>query len=84
MVSLDSSSAIDAVGKDITNLPERMKNWLQSEVFIQRGLRVQYIVNYLGQVEAILSYASHRARSALPISLAGAELPHPSSASIKC
>ncbi len=40
-----------------------MKNWLRLEAFIQRGYRAQYIVNYLAQVEAILSYAAHKAQT---------------------
>jgi hypothetical protein len=49
--------------KDVTTLHNTIKNWLRLEAFIQRGYRAQYIVSYLGQVEAILSYASHKAKS---------------------
>jgi uncharacterized lipoprotein YddW (UPF0748 family) len=54
---------IDSVYKDVASLHNTMKEWLRLEAFIQRGYRAQYIVSYLGQVEAILSYASHKARS---------------------
>jgi DNA-binding FrmR family transcriptional regulator len=54
---------IDGVLKDITGLHSTIREWLRLEAFIQRGYRAQYIVNYLGQVEAILSYASHKVRT---------------------
>lgn len=69
-----SAAQIDAVVSDITNLHESVKNWLRLEAFIQRGYRAQYIVNYLGQVEAILNYASHKAKFAMPTSVAGNKL----------
>ena len=46
---------IEAVNKDVTALHSAIKEWLRLEAFIQRGFRAEYIVNYLGQVEAILS-----------------------------
>lgn len=58
-----SADQIDAALKDVSNLHNTMKNWLRLEAFIQRGYRANYIVSYLSQVEAILSYASHKARS---------------------
>ncbi|MBS1955498.1 MAG: family 10 glycosylhydrolase [Cyanobacteria bacterium SZAS-4] len=61
--SKSSPDAIEAVLKDVTTLHNTIKNWLRLEAFIQRGFRAQYIVSYLGQVEAILSYASHKAKS---------------------
>ncbi len=61
--SKSSPEAIEAVLKDVTTLHNTIKNWLRLEAFIQRGFRAQYIVSYLGQVEAILSYASHKAKS---------------------
>lgn len=57
-----SASEIDSVNKDIERLHNTVKEWLRLEAFIQRGYRAQYIANYLGQVEAILSYASHKAK----------------------
>jgi len=75
MHSLNNKSTpdqLEAVNKDVTNLHNTIREWLRLEAFIQRGFRAQYIVNYLGQVEAILSYASHRAR-ALNNTLAGTE-----------
>ncbi|CAN5626426.1 family 10 glycosylhydrolase [soil metagenome] len=61
--SKSSPEAIESVLKDVTTLHNTIKNWLRLEAFIQRGFRAQYIVSYLGQVEAILSYASHKAKS---------------------
>ncbi len=60
----------------MNNLHETIKNWLRLEAFVQRGFRAQYIVGYLGQVEAILSYAAHKGRSGglVPTSVAGATL----------
>ncbi len=55
---------IDNVLKDVTALHSTVKEWLRLEAFIQRGFRAQYIANYLSQVEAILSYAAQRARTA--------------------
>ena len=57
-----SASELDDLHHNISNLHETVKNWLRLEAFIQRGYRAQYIVNYLTQVEAILSYASHKAK----------------------
>ncbi len=57
-----SSQKLDKVREDVSHLHTTVKEWLRLEAFIQRGFRAQYIVNYLSQVEAILSYASHRAR----------------------
>jgi hypothetical protein len=53
---------IEVVQKDVTRLHDSIKEWLRLEAFIQRGFRAQYIVNYLSQVEAILSYAAHKAK----------------------
>ncbi|HEY9785584.1 MAG TPA: family 10 glycosylhydrolase [Candidatus Obscuribacterales bacterium] len=68
-----TSDEIDNVLKDVTSLHGTVKNWLRLEAFIQRGFRAQYIASYLGQVEAILAYASHKQKSQQP-ALAG-ELP---------
>lgn len=59
-----SDSDIDGVLKDVVSLHSTLKEWLRLEAFIQRGFRAQYIANYLSQVEAILTYASQRARTA--------------------
>jgi len=74
--SHSSPAEIEAVCKDVSSLHETIKNWLRLEAFIQRGYRAQYIVSYLGQVEAILSYAAHKGRtgSNTPTSVAGADL----------
>jgi hypothetical protein len=61
--SKSSAEEIDSINKDVITLHETVKNWLRLEAFIQRGFRAQYIVNYLGQVEAILAYASHKAHT---------------------
>lgn len=58
-----TSTDIDGARKDVTNLHSTVKEWLRLEAFIQRGFRARYIVDYLGQVEAILSYASHKAKN---------------------
>ena len=58
-----STEQIEELRKDVIGLHETMKNWLRLEAFIQRGYRAQYIVNYLAQVEAILSYAAHKAQT---------------------
>ncbi|HEY9713384.1 MAG TPA: family 10 glycosylhydrolase [Chroococcales cyanobacterium] len=72
-----TAEQIEAVNKDVTNLHNTIKEWLRLEAFIQRGFRAQYIANYLGQVEAILSYSSHKAR-ALSNSLADTQQPQTS------
>jgi uncharacterized lipoprotein YddW (UPF0748 family) len=58
-----SADQIDAVLKDVTALHKTITDWLRLEAFAQRGYRAQYIVSYLGQVEAMLSYASHKTRT---------------------
>jgi len=58
------SDEIDTVLKDVTTLHATCKEWLRLEAFIQRGFRAQYIANYLNQVEAILSYARQRSKTA--------------------
>lgn len=57
-----ASEKIDRIREDVSHLHNTVKEWLRLEAFIQRGFRAQYIVSYLSQVEAILSYASHRAK----------------------
>lgn len=59
-----SVGEVDAVLKDVVSLHSTLKEWLRLEAFIQRGFRAQYIANYLSQVEAILTYASQRAKTA--------------------
>jgi uncharacterized lipoprotein YddW (UPF0748 family) len=60
--SSSSATDIESVYKDVSALHSQIKEWLRLEAFIQRGFRAQYIVSYLGQVEAILSYAAHKAK----------------------
>lgn len=54
---------IDGALKEVTSLHGTVKEWLRLEAFIQRGFRARYIVDYLSQVEAILAYASHKAKN---------------------
>ena len=54
---------LEAVNHDVNSLHNTIREWLRLEAFIQRGYRAQYIVNYLAQVEAILSYASHKMKA---------------------
>jgi hypothetical protein len=69
--SKSTAPAIESVNKDVSTLHEAVKNWLRLEAFIQRGYRAQYIVNYLAQVEAMLSYASHKVHCMTATSVAG-------------
>jgi uncharacterized lipoprotein YddW (UPF0748 family) len=57
------ASQIAEVNEQVKNLHKLVSEWLRLEAFIQRGYRAQYIVSYLGQMEAILTYASHRAQA---------------------
>jgi hypothetical protein len=54
---------LDCVSKEIISLHKMIKEWLRLEAFVQRGFRAQYIANYLSQVEAIMSYAAHKAKT---------------------
>jgi hypothetical protein len=58
-----SGADIVEAQKAVANLSSTVKNWLRIEAFVQRGFRAQYITSYLSQLEAILSYASHRAKT---------------------
>lgn len=58
-----SADEITRVDKAIRTLHANTQDWLRLEAFIQRGFRAQYIASYLAQVEAILSYAAHRAKT---------------------
>jgi uncharacterized lipoprotein YddW (UPF0748 family) len=58
-----SADDLDAVHKQVTNLQSLVREWLRIEAFVQRGFRAQYIVSYLQQVDAILAYATHKART---------------------
>lgn len=57
-----TDAEIESVKKQVTSLHSTVKDWLRLEAFIERGFRAQYIVTYLDQLEAILSYAAQRAR----------------------
>lgn len=52
---------IDGVKKQVIHLHSLIKDWLRIDAFAQRGFRAQYIISYLGQIESILTYASHKA-----------------------
>lgn len=56
-----TAQEIADVNKNVVNLQNNVRNWLRIEAFVQRGYRAQYISSYLSQVQAILSYASHKA-----------------------
>jgi len=56
------ASDIDSIEKQVAGLHATVKDWLRLEAFIERGFRAQYIAHYLGQLEAILSYAGQRAK----------------------
>jgi uncharacterized lipoprotein YddW (UPF0748 family) len=63
--SLSSKSSAEELSdavKQVSNLQNDIKNWLRIEAFIQRGYRAQYIVSYLTQVQAILTYAFHQTK----------------------
>jgi uncharacterized lipoprotein YddW (UPF0748 family) len=47
----------------VTALETSVKDWLRIEAFAQRGYRAQYITSYLSQLEAILNYAAHQAKT---------------------
>lgn len=52
---------IDKVKQAVLHLHALTKDWLRIDAFAQRGFRAQYIISYLGQIESILTYASHKA-----------------------
>lgn len=54
---------INNVRQHVNELSHQVKEWLRIEAFAQRGFRAQYIINYLSQVESILTYAAHRIQS---------------------
>lgn len=58
-----SAEEIADVNKNVVNLQSMVRDWLRIEAFVQRGFRAQYITSYLSQVQAILSYAGHRAKT---------------------
>lgn len=66
---------IDAVAKQIISLHATVKDWLRLEAFIERGFRAQYIANYLGQLEAILSYSSTKAKFQEQVTTGGGPIP---------
>jgi uncharacterized lipoprotein YddW (UPF0748 family) len=61
--SASTPEEIDGVLHEVVALHNSIREWLRLEAFIQRGFRAQYIANYLGQVEAILSYGAKRVRT---------------------
>lgn len=69
-----SAQDIAEANKNVINLQNMVRDWLRIEAFVQRGFRAQYITSYLSQVQAILSYAAHHAKTQLQ-SIGGD--PHP-------
>lgn len=69
MHSLRANASADEIAEAnrlVTNLQATIKEWLRIEAFVQRGFRAQYITSYLTQVEAILAYAAHKAKTQNP------------------
>lgn len=60
-----TASANDYVeaNKAVSNLQSMVRDWLRIEAFVQRGFRAQYITGYLSQLQAVLSYAEHKAKT---------------------
>jgi hypothetical protein len=58
-----SSDELADANKQVTNLQQQVRDWLRIEAFVQRGFRAQYITGYLQQLQAVLSYATQRAKS---------------------
>jgi uncharacterized lipoprotein YddW (UPF0748 family) len=58
-----SAQEIADAQKAVSNLENSVKDWLRIEAFVQRGYRAQYIVSYLSQLEAVLSYAAHKSQT---------------------
>lgn len=58
-----SGEELAEVNAHVKSLESAIREWLRIEAFAQRGFRAQYIVSYLGQVRAILSYAAHKAKT---------------------
>jgi hypothetical protein len=58
-----SAEDIGDVNKNVTSLQNMVRDWLRIEAFVQRGFRAQYITSYLSQLQAILNYAGHKAKT---------------------
>lgn len=58
-----SHDQIDVTKTEVKALAHELKEWLRIDAFAQRGFRAQYILSYLEQIEALLSYASHCSKS---------------------
>lgn len=57
-----SADDLSEANKQVTNLQQMVRDWLRIEAFVQRGFRAQYITGYLQQLQAVLSYATQRAK----------------------
>jgi uncharacterized lipoprotein YddW (UPF0748 family) len=58
-----SSEDLAEANKQVNNLQSLVRDWLRIEAFVQRGFRAQYITGYLAQLQAVLSYATHKAKT---------------------
>ena len=58
-----SADELSDANKQVTSLQQQVHDWLRIEAFVQRGFRAQYITGYLQQLQAVLSYATQRAKS---------------------
>ena len=58
-----SAEEIAEANRGVTSLQNMVHDWLRIEAFVQRGFRAQYITSYLQQVQAILNYAGHKAKT---------------------
>ncbi len=58
------AAEIEEAAKQVAALHATVKEWLRLEAFIERGFRAQYIANYLGQLEAVLSYTAQKSKAA--------------------
>ncbi len=70
-----SPAEIQNVKEQVIKLHGLTKDWLRIDAFAQRGFRAQYIISYLSQIESILTYAGHKAKTqSNSIAAAGSEL----------
>lgn len=58
-----SAEEIAEANTAVISLQNMVRDWLRIEAFVQRGFRAQYITSYLSQVQAILTYAGHKAKT---------------------
>jgi uncharacterized lipoprotein YddW (UPF0748 family) len=58
-----SAEEITEANRAVGTLQSMIRDWLRIEAFVQRGFRAQYITSYLSQLQAILNYAGHKAKT---------------------